>query len=40
MATLLTPVQDSERLVDGERLLIEYLFVCLEVKAASVLATG
>jgi hypothetical protein len=40
VATLLALVQDPERLVDGEGLRIEYLFVCPEVKAASGPATG
>ena len=35
MATLLALAQDPERLVDGEGLRIEYLFVCLELEAAS-----
>ena len=32
VATLLAPVQDPERLVNVERLRIEYPFVCPEVK--------
>ena len=40
VTALLAPVYDPERLVDGERLRIEYLFVRPEVEAASGTATG
>ena len=40
MDDLLAPVQDPERLLDSERLGIEYHFVCPEVKAASGPAIG